>query len=292
MEWVTPNWFRRVMTSARTHHAAIAIAVAAVAAAISLLRPLDIAVWTFQSKMFSHEPSGQIVYVSDERDGRRGDAILGNERLARVLDKLSSEGAKQIVLAAPVERSGSDMADLALRDAIARLGDRITLTHSVREDFGADMALPPNDPFFTDGVGIASRDIRDDFMRFVWVVESEYVGGGLSYPTMWTALADSSRQAPVFIDYSIDWKAVPQMTARSIEQSDSDMEISGKSIVIGNFAGSANQAKVSRIRNCPPPLIHFRCRNQHPCFRLSCFGNDGRSVLWRGFAYRTPLCVR
>lgn len=257
MERVTPNWFRRVLTSARTHHAAIAIAVAAVAAAISLLRPLDIAVWSIQAQLFSHEPSGDIVYVSDEGGAEAETAAERNARLASLLDSLAEQGAGQVVLTQPVTRSRSLLSDIKLRESIRTLGDRLVLTHTVREDFGADMYLRPNDVFFSHGIRSVSSDMQDDFMQFVWVIEPSYERLGTSDPALWTALSPGAESAPVFVDYSIDWKQIPTSDVRSLVASSTDANIRGKTFVVGSLAGEGIQAKIPGYGPVPAPLIHI-----------------------------------
>ncbi len=94
-------------------------------------------------------------------------------------------------------------------------------------------------------------------MRFVWVIETEYGSAGSTYPALWTILNGDHRGQPVFVDYTIDWKAVPQVSAKAIETGSMSLVPVGKTILIGPLGSEPNQVKLPGYGTVPTPLIHI-----------------------------------
>ena len=94
-----PPTLRTLLASERLRHAAIATLLAALVAATTILRPLDIAFWSLQSKMFDHAPSGEIVLVTVDQGETAKGIVARNHQLQQSLEYLERAGAKRIARA-------------------------------------------------------------------------------------------------------------------------------------------------------------------------------------------------
>src|SRR3990167_2055587 len=102
---------QRYFANVRLRHAAVAILLAALMAGVTILRPLDIAIWSLQSKLFSHAPSGEIVLVTDQSQRFEGSRSGTNRRLLNAIERLDEQNAALIVIHSPLQESSSPRVD-------------------------------------------------------------------------------------------------------------------------------------------------------------------------------------
>lgn len=168
---------RTLLASERLRHAVYASILAALVAATTILRPIDISLWSLQSKMFEHKPSDEIALVTVEKAESAKGVAADNEDLLRTLRDLDAAGAKRIVVDLPVRRSGSPEIDAQLRAELEQLGDRVILTKVVRQDFLESRAIAKSSRYFLDDMRVVSSDYQTDFLDFVWAIEPSYSDG-------------------------------------------------------------------------------------------------------------------
>ncbi len=196
-----PSGLRKLLASDRLRHVAIAAAIAVVVAMSTVLRPLDITIWSLQSKMFDVQPSGDIVLVEVEQSDEPGMIAEGNAQLTRTLAALDEAGAARLFIDIPLQRSRSVAIDTALRAELVRLGDRVILTRTYQDETLAP-ELRGSDPFFERGMMVASNDLEKDFLGYVWEIEPS-PKGETTASALWTMLSNYNQDRPIFPDYGL-----------------------------------------------------------------------------------------
>src|SRR3990167_5254559 len=237
---------QRYFANVRLRHAAVAIFLATLMAGVTILRPLDIAIWSLQSKLFSHAPSGEIVLVTDRSQRFEDSRANINRRLLNAIERLDEQNAKQIVIHSPLQRSRSLQIDQALRAVLERDRDRIILTRPIREDIDENGLVEAGSPFFERGMPIASSDLQADFLGFAWWIEASYSDGTTDYPAVWNVIANEGHgRAAINPDYSIDTSRLPQvdLTALSRGEPAALDAVRGKTVVLEGFGRDRRSLK-------------------------------------------------
>lgn len=212
---------QRYFLNVRLRHAAAAILVAVLLAAVTVLRPLDIAIWSLQSKLFSHEPSGDIVLVTDQTQQLENSRASTNRKLLNAMDRLENEGAALIVIHSPLQQSSSPRIDQELRAALERNRGRIYLARPVSKEIDENKLVEAGSPFFERGMRIASSDLQADFLGVIWGIEATYSDGKDDFPSVWNIIARGGRaSSAIYTDYSIDADRLPQVELAALSRGD------------------------------------------------------------------------
>ncbi|WP_427963679.1 hypothetical protein, partial [Altererythrobacter sp.] len=230
--------------------------VAMLLAVVTILRPLDIAIWSVQSKMFNRAPSGEIVLVTDQSQQLGKSRLRTNLNVLNAVKQLDDQGARLIVIDSPLQRSASLQIDRELRSVLEQNKDRIVLTRTVRKDIDENELVEAGSPFFEQGMRIASSDIQPDFLGLVWGIEASHSDGGTTYPSIWNTIAsDGHAHSAIYPDYSIDTSQLVQVDLAALGGGEYAIleAVRGKSVVIGELghdrrslkAPDANHGEVS-----------------------------------------------
>lgn len=251
---------RELIGSERLRHAALAILLAVVVAATTILRPLDITVWSLQAKLFDHSPTAEFVFVEVEKGPDSQATSTENRLLLRTIRRLENAGVSRIFIDMPIRRSNSLSVDAELRSELVRLADKVVLTRAVRRDFPESQQVKRNDPFFARGMQIVSNDYRTDFIGYVWGIEPSYSDGEIELPSLWNALAaDSRSRSAIFPDYSTNLDLVPRYKLEELRRvvASGDGRFAGTTVVLGPSEGDARAVKVPERGLVPSSLVHL-----------------------------------
>ncbi|RXZ66368.1 EAL domain-containing protein [Pelagerythrobacter rhizovicinus] len=248
-----------MFASERLRHAAIAIGLAAMVGVLTLLRPVDITVWSLQAKLFDRPPSLDIVFVEFGAVPGSSGRSAENRELLRSIRHLRDAGVERIFLDLPVRRSNSPALDRELREELVRSAGEIVLTRAAGEDLVASGPPRGNDPFFEQGTSIVSNDYPTDFLGFVWEIEPSYSEGTVELPAMWTVLgATSGPRGALALDYSIDLGLVPRYELDRLEAAPGgDGVLAGKTAVVGPAGTDARIVKFPGYAFGPSSLVHI-----------------------------------
>ncbi len=254
-----PSGLRKLLASDRLRHVAIAAVIAVVVAMSTVLRPLDITIWSLQSKMFDVQPSGDIVLVEVEQGDEPGMIAEGNAQLTRTLAALDEAGAARLFIDIPLQRSRSSEIDLALRAELERLGNRVVLTRTYQDETLAP-ELRGSDPFFERGMRVASNDLKKDFLGYVWEIEPDVDMASASVPALWQMLAKRDLNTLIFPDYSIriDKRIEPSISATKSSLAISKQAMANRDAVV---TGRDNNRAVVRMPGqgtALPASIHIQ----------------------------------
>lgn len=266
---------RELIGSERLRHAAIAIVLAVVVGVMTILRPVDITVWSLQAKLFDRPPSSEIVFVEVGPAPGSNDGSVGNRQLLRSIRYLREAGVERIFVDMPIRRSNSPALDRALRGELVRSADKVVLTRAVREDLVAGRLSPANDPFFERGMRVVSNDYQTDFLGFVWEIKTSYSNGTIELPAMWKALAEDPRsREAVFLDYSIDLALVPRYELDQLEAGSAGTgTLAGKIAVLGPSGTDARIVKFPGYAFGPSSLVHILAAE-------TALGGTGQNLSW------------
>ncbi|MDZ4307055.1 GGDEF domain-containing phosphodiesterase [Allopontixanthobacter sp.] len=271
------------MAKERFRHAAFAAILAILVGVTTILRPLDIAAWALQSKMFTHQASGEIVFVELENDAS-AKTMVGNGDLARSLEYLDKAGANRIFIDIPLKRQGDVGSDLQLRTVLEGLGDRVTLTEAVRSDFPDSQSVDSNDQYYSSGRNVVSNDYQTDFIGYVWELPAANYRDRRKMVSLAYALAsDASEDAAVCPDYTIEMASVPTINSNQIRINDlsSERRFAGKTVVLGVRDNSARMVRAPEEGMIASSMIHIigaetlirgAGQNPHWLVLLSVFG--------------------
>jgi hypothetical protein len=240
-------------------HAAIAIAIAVVMGVMTILRPIDMGVWSAQSKLFDRSASGEIVFMEVEKAPASDASTAENQQLILALRQLEASGVERIYLDTPVRRSSSAALDAELRNVLLRLEDKVVLTRAERRDVVAGRPSQGNDPFFESGMQVVSSDYLTDFLGYVWMINPSHESGGSELPSLWTALAgDASSNDTIFPDYSIDLDTVPRYDfgQLSVDAYSANVDLAGKTVLLGPSGTEARIVKIPSQGFGPSSLVH------------------------------------
>ena len=246
-----------LIASERLRHAAIAIGLAIAMGVVTILRPVDITIWSLQTKLFTQEASGEIVYLEIAREEGKQGSPTQNRGLLQALQVLEDAGAARMVIEQPILRSASPEADAALRQKLLQLRDRVVLARKVSELSDAVSQARSSDPFFERDMRIASADFHTDFLGYVWDIEARYQDQLTEIPSLWAALAerDGQFERDIFPDYTIDPATVPQleMTASSSLAPSMVGSVADKAILLG----SGREVRMPEHGEQPTGMLHI-----------------------------------
>ncbi len=222
----------------RLRHAFWAGAVAVVLLAATILDPLDQLFWLVQSRLGSHQPSGEIVFVG--ADAAIEDPLMGYRRaeLADALDELNERGAGQVYLDLVFATPSDSRDDRKLADAIARLGPRIVLVDRVSSKSIGHTEVSRTIPEIAGSTLSVADSTVVNWLGFVWDMPYNRTIEGRSYRTFGSALGGQSQpMAGEFqIDYGIDASDIPSFNLDGLTASKNSgkvHDLAGKTVVIG-----------------------------------------------------------
>ncbi|MGB5779390.1 EAL domain-containing protein [Allopontixanthobacter sediminis] len=271
------------MAKERFRHAAIAIILAILVGVTTILRPLDIAAWALQSKMFTHQASGDIVLVEL---GGEGSAIrrTDNLQLAESLDYLDKVGVERIFIDMPLRLQGEPKADFSLRTSLEQLGERVILAEAVQSIPRQGQDIVRSDPYFAEGARRVSSDYQTDFMGYVWVLAGQNSGPETQLSSLAFALAaKSGKDASICPDYTINIASVPKFDLDQVEglAGKLDERFTGKTVLLSVSDSSQRKIKAARVGETTSSMIHIigaetlmrgSGQNPHWLVLLSTFG--------------------
>lgn len=186
-----------------------------------------------------HAPSGDIVLVAiDDRSLLGIDTWPWPRRYhARIADKLREAGAHGIFYDIDFSsKSGPD--DAVFAEALARWRGRATLaTQVVRNGEDRPTTLVPI-PELEDVTKKAGINVDFDYRGAVWKVPYVFESGGRQVPSMAAAIAGVlNRSAKNFpLDYAINVKAIPVLSAIDVLDGRTSIDVAGKDILIGTMS--------------------------------------------------------
>ncbi|MDY7098718.1 MAG: GGDEF domain-containing phosphodiesterase [Pseudomonadota bacterium] len=216
----------------------IAFAIAVVLSAVTILRPADIALWSLQSKLFSHEPSGEIVLVTDT--SRDFDISIDNSNVALIgaLEQLEKAGAKQVVLHTPLREGDVEQINQRLERSIALLGEKAVIARSISSEEPMGVSTERNAPRFEKTSKIVSSYVKQDFLRFVWWADPSQTVNATEYSSMWKVLVPSYEpDRAIYPDYSIAVRSIPEIDIYALASGDPETlkAVSSKRVIVAGL---------------------------------------------------------
>ena len=166
---------RKWVAAERVAHAFIALLLASVIAFSTLLRPLDVTMWSLQAKLFDKSASGEISFLYTDYTMEGGEAVIDNGELADALEKLSQTDVERIYLDLPLQKSGSKDDDKRLQALLRDNKDRFIISETFVSEADDQFFKITSDQYFTEQMQIVVNNLHVDFLGFVWFIEEERI---------------------------------------------------------------------------------------------------------------------
>ncbi|MEL7721443.1 GGDEF domain-containing phosphodiesterase [Citromicrobium bathyomarinum] len=221
---------RKFWLSERSRHVYIAIAIALLAGAISLLKPLDITAWAIQSRLSDRDVSGTIALVEVGAYTDQN-AAEENRHIASLIRKLRADGAKRIFVNIPLRRSNAPSADEELSRVLT---ENLDYVYVVGPDSSKREGAPENlraNALPLESLKGFDNYVAQDFLRFVWNIKAQGRGGRESLA--FSLGRPGETRAEVFIDGTIDSTSIPRINPANFERSVDRIDVPNTAFVIG-----------------------------------------------------------
>lgn len=235
--------FWTTLTGKRNRPLLWAFVVCLVVAVLEISSPLDDVMRVMRNHARTHDASGQIVVVTIDSQtvAAHGEWPWPRDKVADLVDKMNTAGASRIAFEHIFVPTGSPELDKELAAAFSRLPrkpfigasfDKDPVTHQRRllqpGQIFANVATTVGNPLYFNGFGHAWRaPYRID------------LGEG-SYPSLAAALAGGNAppDESVIIDYAIQPKSIPQISALQVMDDTAGSSLKGKTVLVstGRFA--------------------------------------------------------
>ena len=259
------NRAKTILAAPRVRHAAIAIMLATLTAFLTISRPLDITIWSLQSKLFNHETSGSIVLVQDGSGAGVNSVDAANSIVLAALESLDAAGATRIVIATPLRESGNEGLDRALRSRIVEMADKVVISAPVDLANYESGRRTPNSAFFDGAAQLVSSDVDADFLNVVWNIAPSHTSTDGQVPSAWTTLSSATDAAmPINLDYGVETDRIPTVDMSNLVSNDHAARdaVRGKQLVIAPIYGDdrileAPGSGDSQRRNVTAAHIHI-----------------------------------
>ncbi|MEO0689780.1 MAG: EAL domain-containing protein [Pseudomonadota bacterium] len=253
------------MAAPRVRHAAIAIVLATLTALLTIFRPLDITIWSLQSKLFTHEATGSIVLVQDDSGVGVNSIDAANSLVLAALENLESAGATRVVIDTPLRESGNVDLDQALRSKIIEMADIVVISAPVDQSNYESGLRTPNSAFFEGVAPLVSSDVDADFLQFVWDIAPSHTSRDGQVASAWTILSSTAEgEAPIYPDYGVKADNLPRVQISDLVEGEllALDAVSGKQVVIAALYGDdrileAPGGADSQRRNMTSAHIHI-----------------------------------
>ncbi|QZD90294.1 EAL domain-containing protein [Qipengyuania aurantiaca] len=210
---------------------------------ISILDPVDQFSWIAQSRIATHKPSGDIVFVAAERDLADPDLPGRRQQLASALEKLDQEGVGRVYVDIAFPLASTEAADAQLAQAIADLGPRATLVDRIEQNGSSPERIITTSPAIAgDAKRVVSRS-SDNWLGFSWTKEYAENVKGRRLPTLAASIAgiEDTRGGTFQIDYAFDSSAITSVELSDLVAGNHVAGFAGRTVVIGEAAGLSDR---------------------------------------------------
>ncbi|MCA0978232.1 EAL domain-containing protein [Qipengyuania flava] len=206
-----------------------------------VLDPIDQLSWVVQSRLASHEPSGDIVFVSADADIAHSAQPEGRRELAAVLRSLADEPIDRIYIDLVFSTRSTDQADQELADAVAALGTRAILVDKLeRKVTSGDRPLRTLPMIAGNARRVVSRD-ASNWMGYTWRRDYAHDVGSKRFPSLAASLAgvEDLRGGNFLLNYSMDSREIVHIEMQDIIDGRADALLADRIVVIGKEARAA-----------------------------------------------------
>ncbi|MHA6317894.1 EAL domain-containing protein [Altererythrobacter sp. CAU 1778] len=231
----------RILPYERTRHALIAAVIALVLGLSTLLDPLDRFVWMWKSRIDLQPVSGEIVFIETRSDFAAASRPQDRMQLAETMTALKAAGADHVYLDFVFESPSMAAADAKLGQAVADLGEDVSLTTRMRNMPGRQPKLVRSRPQIRGKADELFSDNFVDFSGISWFMEPRRSWQGEVFDSLAVRMAGDAEQpeASFPIAYNFDVSSIPSVKLSAIDwerdsnSPDQIAQFAGKQVLIG-----------------------------------------------------------
>ncbi len=214
----------------------------------TMLSPIDQLSWVLQSRLATHEPSGDIVFVSTDSEITHSAQPEGRTELAAALRALADQDVARVYIDLVFTTPSNAAADNELAEAIAALGPRAILVDKLeRKVTPGDRALRTVSAIGGGTRRVVTRD-TSNWMGFTWTRDFAHEIEGERQPSLAASLAgvEDLRNGNFQIDYAINSEDFDHVDIADLIARKADRRLAGRSVVIGK------EARLTEMRTRTP----------------------------------------
>ena len=203
-----------------------------------VLSPIDQLSWVVQSRLSTHEPSGDIVFVSTDADITHSAQPEGRTQLAAALRTLADRDVARVYIDLAFPTRSTEQADRELASAIAALGARVILVDRLERKFTeGDRPLRTMPEIAGNARRVVSRD-TSNWMGFTWTRDFAHELDGKRLPSFSASLAgvEDLRSGSYQIDYALNSREITHLNIGDLFDSDLAGQLDAKVVVFGKEA--------------------------------------------------------
>ncbi|MAM37824.1 MAG: hypothetical protein CL949_04840 [Erythrobacter sp.] len=214
----------------------------------TMLSPIDQLSWVLQSRLATHEPSGDIVFVSTDSDITHSAQPEGRTELAAALRALADQDVARVYIDLAFPTRSTNQADRDLAEAIATLGPRVILVDQLeRKVTSGDRAIRTIHTIAGDARRVVSRDTTN-WMGYTWTRDFTHEIEGERLPSLAASLAgiEDLRNGDFRIDYALDSQDITHLEMADFLAGGISVRLAGRIVVIGR------EARIAQIQTRAP----------------------------------------
>ncbi|WP_375289967.1 EAL domain-containing protein [Qipengyuania sp.] len=243
--------------AARLRHVGWATLIALVLAASQFLHPIDMAIWTLQSRTAQKAVSGDIVFL--EVDPSVTDADLPSKRreLTNVLESLRQNGAEKTYIDLIFDGQPTSPADWELVRAAAQLGRNLAFVNRIDVALGGSHKEVRTSSWLTGQNDIVLAPNSSKWPNTIFDMPTAFKTATGTTSTLAADLAGTPTTAQfVPIDYAFLRSTVPAVQTDdflALDPEDQRLMVEGKRVIISALRGATTDDLSVPTQHAAPP---------------------------------------
>ncbi|AGH50294.1 diguanylate phosphodiesterase [Sphingomonas sp. MM-1] len=239
-----------------------ALLIGLVVGALGLFLPVEMAARTIRGKLHADQASGSIVVVAvdDPSVAELGPWPWPRDQIGQIVGKLRAAGAKQIHLDIDLSSPGKPAEDAALEDALRAAKGHVSLSSRLLVDMVAGTQADTRPlPRFTRHATMANTNLWVDRDSKIWAhpYALELATGVMPSLASLLSGVQGNEGAQFPLDYAIDVRSVPVVSARDIAKGRWDSKIvAGRKVIVAQTSTGAEHYFMPGYALVPAAFFH------------------------------------
>lgn len=246
----------KVQRLERFRHALWAGVLMGVLMQMGFFNPLDQLIWIAQDRAIERPATGEVAYISSERDLTDPAFPDRREELAQTVTRLREAGARKVYLAGIFDAPSTPEADAALNAALRSFDGKAFVAHDRSRTLTLESSTARSVAAIREGVPEIGTEQSFNYFGYTW--EGHYLirtpDGALPSIAADIAEADIAESTLYPINYSFDVDTFPSMSFADASADEANLSrFTGKFVIVG--LREEDGYSIPGSRNVPPVLV-------------------------------------
>ncbi|MBH5321047.1 EAL domain-containing protein [Aurantiacibacter sediminis] len=224
---------------------------------MGLFDPVDQTIWAVQNLSATQNASGDVGYISTERDLTDANFPERRVELAHLIDRLDAAGAREIYIDGVFSQPTSEDADSTLNSSLRNFSGEAYLAQRVFESISLQIETKRSVPQIAEGIPEVASDKITNFLGFDWegTYQVNTVDGMKPSIAAQVAGVEPTETNSFPINYSFDLSTIPSMSFAQARRNDADLSRFEGTVVIIE-ASQVEGFSIPGVRDVPSVLAH------------------------------------